>query len=87
MDGEADWYVDDEKQHVTPGSIIYHRPYAAHGWRNTGRKPLKVLWVWWPELGDTGIFDKGARLINPDRAHSPETVEPYAIPLPKVRKS
>ena len=86
IEGEADWYVDDEKQHVTPGSIIYHRPFASHGWKNTGEKPLKVIWFWWPEGGDTSEFDKGARLINPELAKDPKMSQPYAIPLPAVHK-
>jgi quercetin dioxygenase-like cupin family protein len=85
LEGEADWYVNDEKQHVTPGSIIYHRPFAAHGWTNTGATPLKVLWFWWPEDGDTSVFDKGARLINPELSDSPEKIKPYAIPLPATK--
>ncbi len=34
IEGEADWYADNEMRHVTPGTAIYHRPYTVHGWTN-----------------------------------------------------
>ena len=27
VDGQADWYVDDEGERVTPGSLVYDRPF------------------------------------------------------------
>lgn len=87
-EGEADWYVDDEKQHVTAGSVIMHRPYAVHGWTNTSKnKPLKVVWIWWTE-GDEKpeVLDKGARLVNPELAKDEVTAKPFAVPLPPTQK-
>lgn len=87
-EGEADWFVDDEKQHVTPGSIIMHRPYAVHGWTNTSDdKPLKVIWIQWVE-GDEkpDVLDKGARLVNPEIAKYERTAKPFAVPLPATHK-
>jgi quercetin dioxygenase-like cupin family protein len=87
-EGEADWFVDDEKQHVTPGSIIMHRPYAVHGWTNTSSdKPLKVIWIQWVESDERpDVLDKGARLVNPDIARYEITAKPFAVPLPPTHK-
>ncbi len=85
LEGEAQWFVDDESQTVTPGSMIYHRPYAVHGWRNLSKtKPLRVVWIWWAE-GDTSVLAKGARFTNPDLFASRAKVQPVAVPLPRVR--
>ena len=86
--GEADWFVDDEKQHVSPGSIIMHRPYAVHGWTNTSKdKPLKVIWIQWVEADEKPeLLDKGARLVNPDIAKDEATAKPFAVPLPATQK-
>jgi quercetin dioxygenase-like cupin family protein len=85
IEGEADWFVDDEKQHVTPGSIVMHRPYAVHGWTAMGEKPLKAMWVQWTD-GDENpdLMDKGARLVNPKLAEQEATAKPYAVPLPQA---
>jgi quercetin dioxygenase-like cupin family protein len=85
IDGEADWYVDDESQHVTPGSLIYHRPFASHGWTVTGDKPLKAMWVWWSE-GDPSVLNASAKMVNPDLASKQETAKPMAVPVPAVRR-
>jgi len=85
VDGEADWYVDDEAQHVTPGSLIYHRPYAVHGWTVTGNKPLKVVWGWWSET-DPSVLNASAKMVNPDLASKQETALPKAVPVPAVRQ-
>jgi quercetin dioxygenase-like cupin family protein len=84
VQGEADWYVDDEKQHVTAGSIIMHRPYAVHGWTNTSKsKPLKVVWIRWAEAEDPAeSLDSSARFINPDTVRDEKTAKPFAVPLP-----
>ena len=85
VSGEADWFVDDESQSVVPGSMIYHRPYAVHGWRNISTdKPLRVVWAWWSE-GDPSVLAKGARFTNPDLFASRESIKPHAVPLPRVR--
>jgi quercetin dioxygenase-like cupin family protein len=87
LEGEADWYVDDERCQVGPGSIIYHRPSAVHGWTTTSEKPLKAVWMWWAEgEGTPDELSKGARLTNPDLAKEEKTARPDAVPLPKVRK-
>ena len=87
IDGEADWYVDDEKQHVSSGTMIYHRPYAVHGWTVTGAKPLRVVWLWWTEnKGEDSALTSSARMVNPDLASKQETARPEAVPLPPVRK-
>lgn len=87
IEGEADWFVDDEKQHVTPGSTIMHRPYAVHGWTATGEKPLKAVWFQWTDDNESpDLLDKGARLVNPDLAKDEKTAQPYAVPLPPLRK-
>ncbi len=88
VEGEGDWYIDDQKQHVTPGTIMYHRPYAVHGFVNTSKdKPLKVVWSWWIEGNMTAEdFNKGARFVNPDLANDQEKCKPFAVPLPAVRK-
>jgi quercetin dioxygenase-like cupin family protein len=86
-EGEADWFVDDEKQHVSAGSVILHRPYAVHGWTNSSKtKPLKVIWIQWREEADKAdALDQGARLVNPQIAKDEATAKPFAIPLPAVR--
>ena len=83
-EGEADWYVDDEKQHVTRGSIIMHRPYAVHGWTNTSKeRPLKVIWIRWIERDDpSGSLDSDARFVNPGIANDEKKAKPFAIPIP-----
>ncbi len=87
-EGEADWYIDDQKEHVTVGATMFHRPYAVHGWVNTSKtQPLKVVWIWWTEGNMTPAdLDKGARFVNPDLVKEPGTIKPYAVPLPPVRK-
>ena len=82
--GEADWFVDDEKQHVSAGSIIMHRPFAVHGWTNTSKtQPLKVVWIRWLERTDKPeVLDQGAQFVNPDSAKDRETAKPFAVPLP-----
>jgi quercetin dioxygenase-like cupin family protein len=84
MQGEADWFVDDEKQHVTEGAVIMHRPYAVHGWTNTSaNQPLKVIWIRWLENHDRpDVLDQGARLVNPESAKDEITARPFAVPLP-----
>jgi quercetin dioxygenase-like cupin family protein len=88
IEGEADWFVDDEKQHVIPGSIIMHRPYAVHGWTNTSkRKPFKVIWIRWLEGTEKPqLLDQGARLVNPETANEETTAKPFAKPLPAVQR-
>jgi quercetin dioxygenase-like cupin family protein len=87
IEGEADWFVDDEKQHVTPGSIIMHRPYAVHGWTAAGEKPLKAMWVQWTDGNESPeLMDKGARLVNPKLAEQEAAAKPYAVPLPPAHK-
>ena len=81
LEGEADWYVDDEMQHVTAGTLIYHRPQAFHGWTVTGDKPFKAVWVWWSE-GDDSVLNTSAMMKNPDLASQQETAKPMAQPLP-----
>ncbi len=87
VEGEAEWWVDDEVQHVSAGWTIYHRPYAVHGWRNTSATvPLKLVWVWWAEGDATPAdLDRPARLVNPELAADPRTARPFAVPLPSVR--
>jgi len=87
LEGEAEWFVDDESQIVVPGDVIYHNPYAVHGWKNRSKdKPLKMAYVWWA-AGDPSVLGKGARFTNPDLFKSKDKIKPYAIPLPKVRMS
>lgn len=87
IEGEADWYVDDEKQHVTPGSTIMHRPHAVHGWTTTSGVPLRVVWMQWTDGNEPAeLMDKGARLVNPDLAQKEESTKPFAVPLPPVQK-
>lgn len=85
IDGEAEWYVDDEKKTVKAGDIIYHRPYASHGWTVTSEQPLKAVWLWWSE-GDTSVLNQSAKMINPDLAGKEETANPASVPLPTVRQ-
>jgi quercetin dioxygenase-like cupin family protein len=85
VDGEADWYVDDEAQHVTPGTLSYERPYAVHGWTVTGDEPLKAVWAWWSE-GDPSVLKASAKMVNPDLASKQETASPKASPVPPVRR-
>ncbi len=86
LNGVADWYVNDEQQHVTAGSVIRHRPYDVHGWINTSDSaPLTVVWLWWLEGDDTSeILDQGARFTNPDLSAVKNKAKPYAVPLPKT---
>jgi len=87
LEGEAMWHVDDEKLHVKPGHMIYHRPYSAHGWTNLSKtKPLKTLYCWWREPSDkVDVMNYSAGWINPDRFTSREALVPNAIPVPPVR--
>jgi quercetin dioxygenase-like cupin family protein len=85
VEGQARWCVDDEQKDVGPWSVILHRPYAVHGWKNTGDKPLKAVWVWWAEGDSTpDELTRGARLTNPKRDADPPGL-PFADPLPPVR--
>ena len=85
IEGEAEWYVDDEKQTVGPGSVIFHRPYAVHGWTNLSKdKPLKAAYIWWSN-GDPSVLSKGARFTDPDLFKSKDRISAEAIPTPKVR--
>jgi quercetin dioxygenase-like cupin family protein len=88
IEGEADWYVDDEMRHVTPGAALYHRPYAVHGCTNTSKtEPLRVLLAWWVDEGDSPeVLSIGGKFTNPDLCKSGETAKPHAVPLPPVRK-
>jgi quercetin dioxygenase-like cupin family protein len=87
IEGEADWFVDDEKQHVTPGSVIMHRPYAVHGWTVTSKEPLKGMWVWWAESDESPeVMDKGAKLVNPSLGEKEATAKPFAVPVPQPHK-
>ena len=85
IEGEADWYVDDEKRKVGPGSMMYHRPYAVHGWTVTSKTPLRVVWLWWAE-GDQAVLNSSAKMANPETASKRETALPMAVPTPPVRK-
>lgn len=87
LDGEAMWHVDDEKKHVKTGDLIYHRPYAAHGWTNLSKtKPLRAFYCWWREPSDkVDVMNFSAGWINPDRFTSRDNVVPSAIPIPPVR--
>lgn len=87
LEGEAIWYVDDEKKAIKAGDFMYHRPQAVHGFTNTTDKPVKLLWAWWGNNGDGTVLDTGARLINPKLVKDPKTVKAHAVPLPKVRKN
>lgn len=86
LSGFADWYVNDEQQHVTAGSVIKHRPYDVHGWINTSTaEPLTVIWLWWLEGDNTSdIFNHSARFTNPDLSVIKNKVKPHAVPLPKT---
>lgn len=85
LNGEADWYVNDEKQHVTAGSVIRHRSFDAHGWVNTNTEDsLQLVWLWWLEGEDTlEMFEHGARFTNPELTENINTIKPYAVPLPR----
>lgn len=85
IEGEAEWHVDDEVKKVGPGDLIYHRPYAAHGWTVTSDTPLKAVWLWWSE-GDTSVLNQSAKMTNPDLASKEETAKASADPVPAVRK-
>jgi quercetin dioxygenase-like cupin family protein len=82
LEGEADWYVDERMQKVGPGTVIYHRPHAIHGWRNTSpTKPLRALWVWWEEGdGTPTVLNVGAKLTDPEGAKTEATALPNTRP-------
>src|SRR5262249_48363998 len=83
--GRGMWYVDDECQEVGPGSVIYHRPYAAHGWRNlSAREPLELVWVWWAERARSDVLEEGARFTNPKLVKGPASANVQASPVPAV---
>ena len=85
-EGEGEWWIDDEKKHVKPGDLQYHRPFVAHGWKNTGKKPMKVFYCWWKEATDkVDVMNYSAGWINPEKFTGPKDTVPHAIPLPKVR--
>ena len=86
LNGEADWYVNDEKNHVTKGSVIKHRSFDAHGWVNTSAEhSLQLLWLWWLEGEDTiDLFEHGARFTNPRLSENIDAIKPHAVPLPKI---
>jgi mannose-6-phosphate isomerase-like protein (cupin superfamily) len=80
ISGTAKWSVDDElNQPVGPGSIIFHRPYAVHGWVS-GDEPLEALWVWWEERDSVpDVFRMGSRLTNRERDWDSErNAKPWA---------
>jgi len=83
VEGEADWAVDDQVQKVGPGSILYDRPYAVHGWKN--RSPLlKTVWIWWANRSESGeALTKPALFTNPELAKDPATARIHAVPIPK----
>lgn len=88
VDGEADWWADDENQKVRAGNIMYHRPYTVHGFTNTSKtKPLHLFWCWWVEPGeDPSVLNIGGRFTNPELFSSPETSKAHAVPIPKPHK-
>lgn len=85
-EGEGEWYINDEHKHVKAGDLQYHRPFDAHGWKNTGKVPMKAFYCWWKEEGDkVDVMKSSAGWINPEKFTGPDQTVPYAIPLPKVR--
>lgn len=87
-EGSGKWCIDDECQKIRPGHLMYHRPFAAHGWQNTGKVPMKLLYCWWKEEGDkVNVMNYGARWINPEKFTGPKDTVPYAVPFPEVRKA
>src|SRR5262249_41644578 len=84
--GRAQWYVDDERREGGPGSVIYPRPHAAHGWQNlSDREPLELVWVWWAEGAEADVLDRGARFTNPRLVEDAKTANVQARPVPPVR--
>ncbi len=87
-EGEGDWYINDEHKHVKAGDLQYHRPFDAHGWKNTGTVPMKAFYCWWTEPTDkVNVMDFSAGWINPEKFTGPDQTVPYAIPLPEPKKA
>lgn len=88
LSGQAEWYINDEKKNVKAGDLMYHRPFEAHGWKNTSKtEPMKCFYCWWKEEGDAvNVMNYSAGWINPEKFTGPDQLVPHAIPLPKVRK-
>lgn len=86
ISGEAEWYINDEKKNVKAGDLMYHRPFNAHGWKNTSKtEPMKCFYCWWKEAGDkVDVMNYSAGWINPEKFTGPDQTVPHAIPLPKV---
>ncbi|MBI4640386.1 MAG: cupin domain-containing protein, partial [Candidatus Tectomicrobia bacterium] len=56
LQGSAEWTVDQETFTATPGTAIYHPPYARHRMVNQGPEKLVAIWVWWAPGGDTEVL-------------------------------
>lgn len=85
VSGQADWYVNDERQAVRAGSVIIHRPFDVHGWVNTSAtEPLQLVWAWWLEEQEAeDVLEQSARFTNPDLFASQQAIKAHAVPLPK----
>ncbi|CAH0991195.1 hypothetical protein SIN8267_01297 [Sinobacterium norvegicum] len=85
ISGEADWWVNDQKQPVKAGDTIYHKPFDVHGWVNTSAtEELHAVYMWWKEPGDPDdLFNHGARFVNPELFESEGDALPHAQPMPK----
>ena len=53
LEGEGEMFIDDEKERIGPGNVVYIPPGARQRIRNTGRKVLRFLCLvdpaWRPE--------------------------------------
>jgi len=65
IEGTARWTVGEETFLAKPGTAIYHRPNIPHRTVNTGKKKLKVFWIWYAPGGKEEVLEISSRLIEP----------------------
>jgi len=65
IEGRAKWTVGKETFLAKPGTAIYHRPNTPHRMINTGKRKLKVFWIWYAPGGKTDVLEVSSKLIEP----------------------
>ena len=85
LSGEAEFSSNDLDMKISAGDFIHTTPYDVHGWKVTGKEPLRLIWAWWVE-DDPTVMDVSAKMINLKTAKDPKKATPYAVPRPEVQK-
>ena len=63
--GEGEFYNYDRVTPAKAGTWILIRPFDVHGIRNTGTKPLEIMWFWWNENHAMPNWDCGGLPVLP----------------------